>query len=236
MDGLALRNALTDTEALKTSMLLALNGNTPDHARWVNCVNFAREYSKIAHDYFQITNDPLPVYEKNKLPNPHNMIWPAQKAMFEEVYRSVLKLHGRIVNRSMQGQTPTGFDDLLHDGIRAASIAHYHSGDFRNAVLDGILAISDAIRAKTGLDADGDRLCNEAFSPHKPILIFSNLGSDSGRNDQVGFMEILKGVYKGIRNPKAHSLTHDLNQAKAAQYLIMLSLLMRRIDEATLNS
>jgi len=45
-------------------------------------------------------------------------------------------------------------------------------------------------------------------------------------------MQILAGSYLGIRNPKAHSLNHDLDAEKAAQYLIFASLLARRIYEA----
>jgi hypothetical protein len=45
-------------------------------------------------------------------------------------------------------------------------------------------------------------------------------------------MQILVGAYLGIRNPKAHSLNHDLDPEKAAQYLIFASLLARRIYEA----
>ncbi|MES2699092.1 MAG: TIGR02391 family protein [Pseudomonadota bacterium] len=154
------------------------------------------------------------------------------KKIFEQVYQNVLRLHGRISNMLTGGQKPTGFDELLHDAIKISSLAHYHSGDFRNAVLDGILAISDKIRARTGLDFDGDRLCSEAFSPRNPILVFSEIETESGKNDQVGFIEILKGVYKGIRNPKAHSLDHDLDKFKAAQYLILISILMRRVEDS----
>ena len=35
----------------------------------------------------------------------------------------------------------------------------------------------------------------------------------------------------GVRNVKAHSLNHDLNEQKAAQYMVMLSLLARRVVE-----
>ena len=50
--------------------------------------------------------------------------------------------------------------------------------------------------------------------------------------NRMGFMQIFKGAYQGIRNPKAHSMTHDLTAMKAAQYLVFASLLARRIDEA----
>lgn len=38
--------------------------------------------------------------------------------------------------------------------------------------------------------------------------------------------------FQDVRNPKAHSLTHDLDDRKAAQYLIFASLLARRLDES----
>ena len=45
-------------------------------------------------------------------------------------------------------------------------------------------------------------------------------------------MQIYKGAFQGIRNPKAHSLEHDLTDEKAAQYLVVASLLAQRIEEA----
>lgn len=128
---------------------------------------------------------------------------------------------------------PLAYDDLLHPLIREVAAKHLEHGSYRNAVLDAVTGLFDMLRARTGLDVDGDRLCNDAFSPNRPKLIFSNLESESGFSDQVGFMEIFKGVYRGVRNPKAHSLTHDLNEVKTGQYLVMLSLLARRLEEAS---
>lgn len=45
-------------------------------------------------------------------------------------------------------------------------------------------------------------------------------------------MQVFKGVFQCIRNPKAYSLDHDLTEEKAAQYMVFASLLARRIDEA----
>lgn len=136
--------------------------------------------------------------------------------------------------RTAQPQAPqAGFEGLLHPIVAAASLRHYHEGDYRNAVLDGMLALSDLIRRRTGLDADGKALATEAFSLGRPKLIFSNLHTDSGQNDQKGFMEMIAGAYTGIRNPKAHSLIHDLDMTKAAQYLVAISLFVRRVAEAS---
>jgi len=135
--------------------------------------------------------------------------------------------------RGAQPQAPrAGFENLLHPIVAAASLRHYHEGDYRNAVLDGMLALSDLIRQRTGLHADGKALATEAFSLARPKLIFSELQTESGQNDQKGFMEMIAGAYTGIRNPKAHSLIHDFDMTKAAQYLVAISLLVRRVAEA----
>lgn len=125
-----------------------------------------------------------------------------------------------------------GFEDLIHPEIHKHALQHYINGHYREAVLNSILSIFDLIRKRTGLDLDGSKLVAEVFSPDKARLIFSDLESESGQNDQKGFIQILTGVYLGIRNPKAHSLVNDLTKNEAAQYLIFASLLAKRICEA----
>lgn len=125
-----------------------------------------------------------------------------------------------------------GFEDLLHPLIIDSSLALYVSGHLREAVLNAITAVYDFIRDKTGVQEDGDRLIGQVMSISNPMLVLSEIKSESGQNDQKGFMQIFKGAYQGIRNPKAHTLTHDLNEMKAAQYLVLASLLARRVEEA----
>lgn len=125
-------------------------------------------------------------------------------------------------------------EDMLHIQIKNKAYAHYINGDYRNAVLDSVITLFDYIRKKSGLTNDGEPLIENALSLNNPKLILSNLTTESGRNDQLGFMCILKGVYKGIRNPKAHTLDSDLDIKKAAEYLVFISLLIRRIEEANI--
>jgi uncharacterized protein (TIGR02391 family) len=126
-----------------------------------------------------------------------------------------------------------GLPSLLHPTIVEHAYEQFKNGHYRDAVLNSIVAIFDFIRARTGLHDDGANLIGKALSTSNPYLVLSELNTESGRNDQVGFIQIFQGAYKGIRNPKAHSLTHDLNKYKAAQYLVFASLLARRIEEAS---
>ena len=125
-----------------------------------------------------------------------------------------------------------GFEDLLHPAITQSSYELYRNGHLREAVLNSITALFDHIRRRAKRNEDGDKLIGQVFSLDKPLLTLSELETESGRNDQKGFIQIFKGAYQGIRNPKAHSMTHDLTEMKAAQYLVFASLLARRIDEA----
>jgi uncharacterized protein (TIGR02391 family) len=127
-----------------------------------------------------------------------------------------------------------GFENLLHRSIVANCYQQYRNGHLRDAVLNSIVAIFDLIRTRTGLDLDGSNLVNKAFSLTDPYLVLSEIATESGQNDQKGFIQIFSGSYQGIRNPKAHTLNHDLNEAKAAQYLVFASLLARRVEESRL--
>lgn len=123
-------------------------------------------------------------------------------------------------------------EDMLHARIKNKSYSHYLNGDYRNAVLDSVIALFDYTRERSGLTHDGEPLIDNALSLNNPKLILSNITTESGKNDQLGFMNILKGVYKGIRNPKAHTLDSNLDAKKTAEYLVFISLLIRRIEEA----
>ena len=125
-----------------------------------------------------------------------------------------------------------GILDFLHPAITTSSYSQFKDGHYREAVLNSIVAVFELIRKKTNLDRDGTALVDEVFSLTHPKLIFSELDSESGRNEQIGFMQILKGAFQGIRSPKAHSLLTDLDKLKTSQYLIFASLLARRIEEA----
>jgi uncharacterized protein (TIGR02391 family) len=138
----------------------------------------------------------------------------------------------RHAREAAPANTKVGIEELLHPVIYEHAFQHYLNGHYREAVLNSIVAVFDLIRERTGLDLDGTNLVGAAFSLDRARLILSELDTESGRNDQKGFMQIFSGAYLGIRNPKAHSLAHDLDETKAAQYLVFASLLARRVYEA----
>lgn len=143
-----------------------------------------------------------------------------------DVQRNVEKLA-----KTQAGADPVGFENLLHPLILEKCVPLYRDGHLRESVLNAVIAVYDLIRQRTQSNLDGSALAGQAFGLDNGKLIFSEIDTDTGQNDQRGFLQIFQGVYTGVRNVKSHSLTHDLNPQKAAQYLVMLSLLARRVDE-----
>jgi uncharacterized protein (TIGR02391 family) len=124
------------------------------------------------------------------------------------------------------------FRSLLHPAITEHAYPQFCNGHYREAVLNSIMAVFELLRERTGLPLDGSALVTQALSVQAPMLRLADIGTESGRNEQAGFIQILQGAYSGIRNPKAHTLRHEPTREVAGQYMVFASLLARRIAEA----
>lgn len=82
---------------------------------------------------------------------------------------------------------------------------------------------------------DGDTAMTTVFSPNNPMVMFGENSSDSGKNIQKGFMQMLAGAISALRNPKAHE-NIPLTADDAMRRLIFASMLMYKIDEAVAYS
>ena len=71
----------------------------------------------------------------------------------------------------------------------------------------------------------------EAFSPNKLFITLAHVSTESGRNEQTGYMMVFSGAMTGIRNPKAHSNV-IIDENRAVHLLFLCSLLMHKLDEA----
>jgi uncharacterized protein (TIGR02391 family) len=131
-----------------------------------------------------------------------------------------------------RSDVPASVSELLHPLVIGHSMKHFADGDLREAVLNAMLALAQTLRDRSGADLDGAHLANKVLSARGPILEFTPRQTASEIDEHAGFHHIVLGAFLGVRNPKAHSLMHDLNPMKALQYLVFVSLLLRRVDEA----
>ncbi len=126
------------------------------------------------------------------------------------------------------------FWSFVHPRICALARPRFEAGFFADAVEASFKEINDSVkklvRDATGREPDGAGLMTTAFSLQNPIVRLTALQTETDRNIQQGYMQIMAGAMTGIRNPKAHSnLSPD---SDTALHLICLaSLLMHKIDE-----
>jgi uncharacterized protein (TIGR02391 family) len=65
-------------------------------------------------------------------------------------------------------------------------------------------AVKGLVREADGRELDGAGLMTTAFSPQNPIIRLTALATETDRNIQQGYMQIMAGAMTGVRNPKAH--------------------------------
>jgi uncharacterized protein (TIGR02391 family) len=120
----------------------------------------------------------------------------------------------------------------LHPFIREGCGKLLADGHHAQAIGESAKAVLEYWRRKTDLKLDGTNLAEVAFSLKRPVLAFGDLSDESARNEQLGFMELVKGVALGVRNPLAHTHGREEEFQVAFEYLVLASLLCRRIDQA----
>lgn len=125
---------------------------------------------------------------------------------------------------------------LIHPLLVKITKNRMESGFYADAVENACKALNvrvrDIVQAKTGEELDGAKLMQKAFSADNPIIKLEKGSSQSAHNTQLGYMQIFSGVMTGIRNPKAHEI-ETITKEDALRKLIMISILMYKIDEAT---
>lgn len=85
----------------------------------------------------------------------------------------------------------------------------YEAENYSHAILEATYLLSTLLRERAGVDGDGAALVGQALGGDSPKLKLNALQSESEKNVQKGFEQILRGIYQGIRNPRAHETTVD---------------------------
>jgi uncharacterized protein (TIGR02391 family) len=98
---------------------------------------------------------------------------------------------------------------IRNPGLRAATRSRFESRHYADAVENGVKALNERIRARTGRTEDGDSLMTVVFSPNKPLLRLNKLQSKADESAQRGHMLLCQGVVAAWRNPRAHALIDD---------------------------
>lgn len=120
----------------------------------------------------------------------------------------------------------------LHPTIRQIARPWVESGHPDAAIFEAGKALSRRVRELSGLDGDGTALMSGAFSGDDPRVALGDRSTKSGKNEHEGYGAIFRGVALAIRDQQAHEPFEDLSADEAFERLGLLSLLMRKLDEA----
>jgi uncharacterized protein (TIGR02391 family) len=120
----------------------------------------------------------------------------------------------------------------LHPQVLSAANDLYVDGHYSPAIFEALKALEQRIRRQSHLDISGRPLMERAFTGDPPPIDLSVESGQSGRDEQEGLRFVFMGVIQGIRNPKGHELVTQDDPQRALEYLGMLSVLFRRLDDA----
>lgn len=125
--------------------------------------------------------------------------------------------------------------NLHPDVVRVAS-ALFVDGHYAQAVFEATKMLELRVKHQSGLDLSGTPLMTKAFSGDPPPIDMAVEAGQSGQDEQDGFRFLFMGVTRGIRNPKAHSSVAQGDPQRALEYLALVSILVRRLDDALNDS
>lgn len=97
----------------------------------------------------------------------------------------------------------------IKDELWLAISNSYEAENYRNAILDAMQYLSDLLREKSGLDSDGAKLVGDALGTSNPKIKINKYQTQSEIDEHKGILQILTGLYMGIRNPRSHEKTTD---------------------------
>ncbi len=111
---------------------------------------------------------------------------------------------------------------------------NYNKQSYTNAILDAMHLLTSTIRNKTGLEGDGASLIGQAFGGNNPYIRLNNFQTDSEKDFQKGIMEMLKGLYTAIRNPRSHEKISD-DKPETDSIIIFINYLLKIIDKSKIS-
>jgi uncharacterized protein (TIGR02391 family) len=121
----------------------------------------------------------------------------------------------------------------LHREVRRYCSSELLQDDYFHAVFEAAKGLLQRIRDISGLDTDGTKLLEVAFSTKHPLIAFNSLRTETERSQHLGFVSLLQGCVALARNPPAPTprILSDTVE-DAGDYLALISFLHRKLDSA----
>ena len=109
------------------------------------------------------------------------------------------------------------------------------SENYFHLVFEATKSLAQRIREMSGLKLDGAKLIDEAFSFNGkiPKIALNLLDTESLKNEQKGFMNLLKGIFSMFRNTTAHEpkVIWQIDEEEAIDILSIISYVHKKLDK-----
>ncbi len=124
--------------------------------------------------------------------------------------------------------------------MRYCSIELLKKNNF-HASLEATKSVFERLRRLAGIGGDGAALVDAALSLGKagiPLIAINSLGTQTDRDEQTGFANLIKGLSGMFRNPVAHDprLLRGVSDEQLLELITTLSMIHRRLDTATVTA
>ncbi|WP_127126202.1 TIGR02391 family protein [Georgenia sp. SYP-B2076] len=107
----------------------------------------------------------------------------------------------------------------------------FDDGHPNHAVFEAFKYIEKEIKRLSGVRKTGFPLMMDAFNENAPKIQLNDLQTESEVDEQSGFRHLFAGAVAGIRNPRGHEVDLVDNPDEALDYLALVSLLLRKLDD-----
>ena len=124
--------------------------------------------------------------------------------------------------------------------LRYCSIELLKKNNF-HASLEATKSVFERLRRLAGVGGDGAGLVDAVLSLGKsgvPLIAINSLASQTDRDEQTGFTNLIKGLSGMFRNPVAHDprLLRGVSDEQLLELITTLSMIHRRLDTATVTT
>ncbi|MBF0097802.1 MAG: TIGR02391 family protein [Magnetococcales bacterium] len=122
----------------------------------------------------------------------------------------------------------------VHPDVLCFCRSELLDGNYFHAVLEATKSVADKLRKMTNINGDGADLVDKTLTGNMPVLAINALNSDSQKNEQKGFVNLVKGTIGMFRNTTAHEarILWPMSKEDAEDLLSLVSLIHRRLDSA----
>lgn len=131
---------------------------------------------------------------------------------------------------------PSLVADQFHPHVWAAASAIWDTGNYRLAVQQATVSLSEHIAKKADSSLRDRALVSQVFSPNLPspgqirLHVPGDRSSDTWKSRQDGLHLIAQGAFAGIRNVATHT-ADEWSEQVALEHLAVLSVVARWTDE-----